>query len=50
MNRTDVFFQNPVKMIAENEDKKKHAENIIKMTAHDEAFNHDPMLKKVKTM
>ena len=37
-------------MIAENEEKKKHTDNIIRMTGHDEAFNHDPMLKKVRML
>lgn len=49
-DKTVVFFQNPVKMITENENKKKHAQGIVNMMSHDEAYNHDPMLKKVKML
>ncbi len=49
-SKTVVFFQNPVKMITENEDKKKHAQRIVNMMSHDEAYIHDPILKKVKML
>jgi hypothetical protein len=37
-------------MITENEDKKKHAQRIVNMMSHDEAYIHDPILKKVKML
>lgn len=45
----EVIFQNPVKLIEENERVKRHAKNIVDMMSQDSKHNLSPFVKKLKT-